>query len=504
MSDPEIRRLVIAGGGTAGWIAAAALSHQFHGILEITLVESEEIGTIGVGESSIPPLRTFHRLLGIDEQEFMRATAATFKLGIHFDSWRKPGDSYIHSFGTTGQSTWACEFHHFWLHSLTRDMPSDLGAYCLEHEAAKAAKFATSPQSAINYAYHLDASVYAKFLRKFAEKFGARRIEGKIKDVRQNSASGFIEALVLDSGQTIEGDFFIDCTGFRGLLIEQTLHAGYEDWSHWLPCDSAVAVQTESTGPAVPYTRAIAHEAGWRWRIPLQHRVGNGLVYCSRYMTDAQATEKLLREVEGKPLVQPRVIKFRTGRRRKVWHKNVLALGLASGFVEPLESTSIHLIVTGVTRLIHLFPFSGVSQSLVDQYNNDAVTELEKIRDFVVLHYFATERDDSAFWRFCAGMEVPESLAHRLEMFRERAHVWQRDGELFRLDSWMQVMLGQGIRPKHYHPLTKGLKDQDLARFLDTIRSSIRKAVDGMPGHQDFVDQYARASDSIWNMSAVK
>ena len=263
-------------------------------------------------------------------------------------------------------------------------------------------------------------------------------------------------------------------------------------------------MQTESTGPAVPYTRAIAHEAGWRWRIPLQHRVGNGLVYCSRYLSDAEATEKLLREVEGKTIVQPRVIKFRAGRRRKVWHKNVLALGLASGFVEPLESTSIHLIVTGVTRLIHLFPFSGVSQSLVEQYNNDAVTELEKIRDFIVLHYYATERDDSAFWRFCAGMEVPESLAHRLRMFRERAHVWQRDGELFRLDSWMQVMIGQGIRPEHYHPLTKGLKDQDLTRFLDTIRSSIRQAVDAMPPHQQFVDHYARASDSIWTMSAAK
>jgi tryptophan halogenase len=504
LSDTEIRRLVIAGGGTAGWIAAAALSHQFHGILEITLVESEEIGTIGVGESSIPPLRTFHRLLGIDEQEFMRATAATFKLGIHFENWKLPGSTYIHSFGSTGQSTWACEFHHFWLHSLSRGIQSDLGAYCLEHEAAKAARFATSPQSNINYAYHLDASVYAKFLRKFAEKFGARRVEGKIREVRQNSASGFIESLVLDSGQVIEGDFFIDCTGFRGLLIEQTLHAGYEDWSHWLPCDSAVAVQTESTGPAVPYTRAIAHEAGWRWRIPLQHRVGNGLVYCSRYMSDAEATEKLLREVEGKTLVQPRVIKFRAGRRRKVWHKNVLALGLASGFVEPLESTSIHLIVTGVTRLIHLFPFGGVSQSLVEQYNNDAVTELEKIRDFIVLHYYATERDDSPFWRFCAGMEIPESLAHRLRMFRERAHVWQKEGELFRLDSWMQVMIGQGIIPEHYHPLTKALKDPDLKRFLDTIRSSIRQAVDGMPTHQEFVDHYARASDSIWNMPAAK
>jgi tryptophan halogenase len=504
MTDAGIRKLVIAGGGTAGWIAAAALSQQFQGVVEITLVESEEIGTIGVGESSIPPLRTFHRLLNIDEQQFMRATAATFKLGIHFENWRKPGDTYIHSFGTTGKSTWACEFHHFWLDSLARGMQSDLGAYCLEHEAARAKKYATSPQSSINYAYHLDASVYAKFLRKFAEGFGARRVEGKIKEVRQNSATGFIEGLVLDSGQVIEGDFFIDCTGFRGLLIEQTLHAGYEDWGHWLPCDSAVAVQTESTGPAVPYTRAIAHEAGWRWRIPLQHRVGNGLVYCSRYMTDAQATEKLMGEIEGKALVQPRVIKFRAGRRRKVWHKNVLALGLSSGFVEPLESTSIHLIVTGITRLIHLFPFGGVSQSLGDQYNDEAVKELERIRDFIVLHYVATERDDSPFWRFCAGMEIPESLAHRLQMFRERAHVWQREGELFRLDSWMQVMIGQGIKPAHHHPLTKALKDQDLVRLLDGIKASVRQAVDAMPPHQQFVDHYARASDSIWEALAAK
>jgi tryptophan 7-halogenase len=498
LTDQEIRRIVIAGGGTAGWLAAAALSHQFHGILDITLVESEEIGTVGVGESTIPPIRTFHKLLGIDEQEFMRATAATFKLGISFEHWRTPGDRYIHSFGVNGKSTWACEFHHFWLHGLANGIKSELGDYCLEHQAARAERFATGPQSGINYAYHLDASVYARFLRKFAERFGVRRVEGKIRSVRQHAESGFIEGLELESGQSVDADFFVDCTGFRGLLIEQTLHTGYEDWGHWLPCDRAVAVQTESTGPAVPYTRAIAHEAGWRWKIPLQHRVGNGLVYCSRYMTDQEATEKLLREVDGKTIIQPRVIPFRTGRRRKVWNKNVLALGLASGFVEPLESTSIHLIVTGVARLIHLFPFSGVTQALVDQYNQDSVVELERIRDFIILHYHATDRTDTPFWRYCGSMELPGSLAHRIRMFRERAHAWQADGELFRVDSWTQVMIGQGVRPEHYHLMPKAMPEQDLTRFLEGLRSSINRAVEGLPTHQEFVDRYARASDEIW------
>lgn len=501
--ENEIRKVVIAGGGTAGWIAAAALSHQFHGILDITLVESDEIGTVGVGESTIPPIRAFHRIMGIDEQEFMRATAATFKVAISFENWRVPDERYFHSFGTNGQSTWACEFHHFWLHSLARGMQSELGEYCLEHQAAVAQKFATGPQSPINYAYHLDASVYAKFLRKFAERFGIKRVEGKIKRVKQNAETGFIEGLELENGQQVDGDFFIDCTGFRGLLIEQTLHTGYEDWGHWLPCDSAVAVQTESTGPAVPYTRAIAHEAGWRWKIPLQHRVGNGLVYCSRYMTDDAATAKLLSEVEGKTIVKPRVIKFRPGRRRKVWNKNVLAVGLSSGFVEPLESTSIHVIITGITRLIHMFPFSGVTQTFADQYNEEAVTELERIRDFIVLHYKATERDDSAFWRYCAQMEVPPSLDRRIRMFRERGHAWQRDNELFRLDSWAQVMIGQGIRPQHYHHLTKALPDQQLARFLEAIRTGINNAVNGMPSHQEFVDRYARAGADIWKTAGA-
>jgi tryptophan 7-halogenase len=498
LKTTEVRRVVIAGGGTAGWLAAAALSHQFRGILEITLVESEEIGTIGVGESTIPPTRTFHRLLKIDEQEFMRATAATFKLGILFEGWRTPQDRYFHPFGITGKSTWACEFHHFWLHSLTKGIQSELGDYCLELQAGMAEKFATSPQSEINFAYHLDASVYAKFLRKFSEGYGVKRVEGKIKQVKQNAESGFIEALVLESGHSVEGDFFIDCTGFRGLLIEQTLHAGYEDWQKWLPCDTAVAVQTQSTGPAVPYTRAIAHEAGWRWRIPLQHRVGNGLVYCSRYMSDQDATDKLLRDVEGKAIIQPRVIKFRTGRRRQVWSKNVLALGLASGFVEPLESTSIHLIMTGVTRLIHLFPFAGVTQPFVDQYNDEARVELEKIRDFIILHYHVNQRDDSPFWRECREMEVPETLSRRIQMFKDRGHAWQADGELFRVDSWTHVMLGQGIMPEHYHYTTKAMSDQDLERFLSSLRTSIARAVERLPKHQDFLDQYCKASSEIW------
>lgn len=496
----EMKRVVIAGGGTAGWIAAAALSHQFHGLIEITLVESEEIGTVGVGESTIPPIRTFHRLIQIDEQHFMRSTAATFKLGISFEGWRTGSDRYIHAFGVTGKSTWACEFHHFWLDSLRRGMKSEIGDYCLEHKAALEHRFATSPQSSINFAYHLDAAVYAKFLRRFSERFGAKRVEGKIKEVVQNPESGFIEALVLESGRRVEGDFFIDCTGFRGLLIEQTLQTGYEDWNQWLICDSAVAVQTELVGPAVPYTRAIAHEAGWRWRIPLQHRMGNGLVYCSRYMSDEQATEKLLREVEGNAIREPRVIKFRPGRRRQVWNKNVLALGLASGFVEPLESTSIHVIITGVSRLIHLFPFGGVTQSLIDQYNDEARAEMEGIRDFIILHYHATERDDTEFWRECRTMSVPASLERRLALFREHAHAWQGANELFGVASWIQVMLGQGVQPADYHHLPKVMSDQDMVRLLSSLKSAINQQVERMPAHQDFVNRYCKASDQIWDM----
>lgn len=501
VSNAEIRRVVIAGGGTAGWVAAAALSHQFHGIVAVTLVESEQIGTVGVGESTIPPIRTFNRLLQIDEQEFMRATAATFKLGIQFQNWRKPGETYIHPFGMTGQSTWACEFHHFWLHSLTRGIKSELGAYCLEHQAAQQQKFALSSDTNLNYAYHLDAGIYAKFLRKFSERYGAKRIEGKIKSVRQHPESGFVEALELESGEVVEGDLFIDCTGFRGILIEQTLRTGYEDWNQWLLCDGAVALQTDAVAPPHPYTRAIAHEAGWRWRIPLQHRVGDGLVFCSRYMSDQQATQKLLRDVEGPPIIDPKVIKFRTGRRRQTWNKNVIALGLASGFIEPLESTSIHMIMTSVVRLIHLFPFPGVTPALMAQYNEETRREIEKIRDFVVLHYYANQRKESEFWRECREMVLPDSLMRRIEVFKERGHAWQADGELFRIDSWTHVMLGQGIKPHHYHPLPKAMADGDLAQFLTHLRTSVAQAIEKMPSHQEFLQKYCPASEDVWTFA---
>ena len=489
----KVKQLVIAGGGTAGWIAAAALSQQLGRLLDIFLVESEEIGTVGVGESSIPPMRVFHKLLNIDEQAFMRETGATFKLGILFDHWGKPGQRYLHSFGRIGQSAWLCEFHHFWLRGLQAGIQSELDDYCLEAQAAKAERFATSPKSEINFAYHLDATVYAKFLRKFAEGHGVRRIEGKIQEVRQNAESGLLEALVLDNGRTVQGDFFIDCTGFRGLLIEQALHSGYEDWSHWLPCDSALPMQTESVEPPVPYTRAIAHEAGWRWRIPLQHRVGNGIVYCSRYLSDDDAKAMLHRDVEGKRLVEPKVIRFRTGRRRKAWNKNVVALGLASGFVEPLESTSIHLIMTGITRLMQLFPLEAIGEAAVEQYNEETRLEVEKIRDFIVLHYHATQRDDTPFWRYCRTMEIPETLAHRIRIFRESAHAYQEAGELFRVDSWVQVMLGQGIVPEHFHPLPMTMPDADLKRFLGSMRTSIDQATARLPMHQEFIDRYCKA-----------
>ena len=489
-----IKRVVIAGGGTAGWVAAAALSQQMGELLDIVLVESAEIGTVGVGEASIPPMRTFHKLLRIDEQEFMRATSATFKLGISFENWGGLGDTYIHSFGKTGKETWLADFHHFWLRAKEKGFADEFGEYCLEYLAAKGNKFATGPEATINYAYHLDAGRYATFLRRLSEQKGVVRIEGKIAEVKQNIDTGFIEALLLESGELIKGDLFIDCTGFRGMLIEQALHTGYEDWSHWLPCDTAVAVQTKAVAPAVPYTRSIARDSGWQWQIPLQHRVGNGLVYCSRYMTDDNARNTLLANVKGEPISEPRVIKFRTGRRRKIWNKNCVALGLSSGFIEPLESTSIHLIMTGVTRLMQMFPNSGISESVVTQYNHLANEELEKIRDFIILHYNATSRTDTPFWRFCKSMDIPETLRRRIEIFSEEAQAYQAGGELFRVDSWVQVMMGQGITPKSYHPFVRQMSEAHLRDFLKQFKSSIMQSVERLPEHEAFIRTYCASS----------
>lgn len=497
MNAGKIRKVVIAGGGTAGWLAACALSHQFRELLDITLVESEQIGTVGVGESTVPPIRSFHRFLQIDEQEFLRAVAGTFKLSISFENWLHHGDRYIHPFGVTGQSTLVCAFHHFWLDSLRRGMPSQLGDYCLETVASREDRFALLQQPQVNYAYHLDAALYARFLRGIAERHGLKRIEGKIREVRQHPETGFVTALALEDGQVVEGDLFIDCTGFRGLLIEQTLHTGYQDWNHWLPCDRAVAVQTEPAGPPVPYTRAIAHEAGWRWHIPLQYRVGCGWVFSSRHMSDDEARAKLLHEVGAPPIREPWLVPFRSGRRLKAWNKNVVSLGLASGFIEPLESTSIHLAITAVVRLIELFPSDGIPQSLVELYNETSRKEMEHVRDFIILHYHATRRDEP-MWQQCREMELPDSLAIRLRAWRERAHAWQGADELFRVDSWTHVMLGQGIAPGHPHPLAQALPDADLRRLLDSLRQSADRATAQMPSQQAFIERYCKADREVW------
>jgi tryptophan halogenase len=488
-----VRKVVIAGGGTAGWMAAAALAKTMGKVLDITLVESDQIGTVGVGEATIPPLITYLRLLDIKEQDFMAACQGTFKLGISFENWRDVGEDYIHSFGETGTDHWTAMFLHFWLKGRAEGLAGDYGDYCLELKAAEAEKFAHLPKSGLNYAFHIDATLLAGFLRTFSEGFGTKRVEGKIASVQTDDARGHITSLTLEDGQVLEGDLFIDCTGFRGLLIEQTLHAGYDDWSHWLPSNSAVAVQTEAVGPPIPYTRAIAHESGWQWRIPLQHRVGNGMVFCDRYWSDDEATAKLLGNLEGEALTDPRVLKFRTGSRRLHWKKNCVALGLASGFVEPLESTSIHMIQRGIVRLLQLFPHGGFSEADIDEYNKQSQFEFEHIRDFIVLHYHVTNRDDTPFWRYCRNMDIPESLQHRIDLFRDSGRVFKLNTELFAQNSWTQVMLGQGVEPDSYHPVVDMLTDAELKQFLGQIKTRVDQTVQRLPKHEAYIRQYCPA-----------
>jgi tryptophan 7-halogenase len=495
LQSTKVKKVVIAGGGTAGWVAAAALAKQLGKLIDVTLVESDTIGTVGVGEATIPPMRVFHSMLGVDEQEFMRATNATFKLGISFENWGEKDKKYFHPFGTTGQSSFLADFQHFWLHGKSKGIDAEFGEYSFETQVAKQNKFATSKNAVINYAYHLDATRYAHFLREFSEQRGVKRIEGCIEKVHQHE-NGNIKSIELADGQIIEGDLFIDCTGFTGLLIEKTLHTGYEDWSHWLPCDSAVAVQTESVGEPKPYTRSIAHQSGWQWQIPLQHRTGNGFVFCSKYMSDDEAKKLLLENVEGKPITQPRVLKYRTGRRKKVWNKNCVALGLSSGFVEPLESTSIYLFMNGIVRLMKLFPFDGISASHIDEYNKQTLNEIENVRDFIILHYHVTKRNDSAFWRYCSQMDIPASLAHRIELFKDNAAAFQGDNELFRLESWTHVMFGQGIMPRSYHKVFATMSDQELNAHLQSIRSKILEVAAKVPNHDFFISQYCKAQIS--------
>jgi tryptophan halogenase len=433
---------------------------------------------------------TFNRLLGINEAEFMAATRATFKLGIAFEGWTDIGHRYFHSFGIAGKDHWTCGFQHFWLDGLTRGHAFPYDDYCIEVRAADARKFAHLPDDAINYAYQLDSTLYARFLRAMAEEHGVRRVEGKIADVELDPASGDIAALRLESGERLEGDLFLDCTGFRALLIERALHAGFDDWSHYLPCDSAIAVQTASVEPPVPFTRAIAHDAGWRWRIPLQHRTGNGIVYCSRYLDQEAAQERLLGAVEGEVLTKPNVLRFETGMRRRQWVRNCIAVGLSGGFLEPLESTSIHLIQRAVLRLMRMLPLRAVSERDRAEFNEQSELDFLQIRDFLILHYKATNRRDSAFWRQCADMPIPDSLAHRIELFRDTGRIFRKSDELFAENSWIQVMMGQGIVPLSYHPIARKLRDDELDKFLAHLRGQVARTVQGLPRHEDYIARY--------------
>jgi tryptophan halogenase len=485
-----LKRIVIAGGGTAGWMAAAAIARTLGKGVQLTLIESDLIGTIGVGESTIPPLVTYNRLLGINEAEFMRATQATFKLGIGFENWKEVGHRYFHSFGLTGKDHWTAGFQHFWLDGIERGHKQPYDDYCLELSAAYAGKFAHLPNEGMNYAYQLDSTLYAKFLRQMAEADGTVRIEGKIARVELDPETGVIAALELESAQRIEGDLFIDCTGFKALLIEGALKSGFEDWTHWLPCDRAIAVQTQSVRAAVPFTLAIAHDSGWQWRIPLQHRTGNGIVYCSRYLDEDAALERLLGNIEGERLSAPNRLRFKAGMRPRQWVKNCIAVGLSGGFMEPLESTSIHLIQRAVLRLIRMLPLTHVSERDIFEFNDQMLTDYLQIRDFLILHYKATERRESEFWRHCADMEIPDSLTQKIELFRETGRVFRRNEELFAENSWVQVMMGQGIMPKSYHPIATKLSDAEVSKLLSTIRDNVAQTVAGLPDHSSYVARY--------------
>ncbi len=493
MEGHKVKRVVIVGGGTAGWMAAASISKLIGKNLDITLIESDEISTVGVGEGTIPPIVFLNRLMDISEQEFLAEVRGTFKLGISFEGWRNIGEDYFHSFGAIGKDCWAAGFQHFWLKGRKIGFNKPLGDYCLELKAGVTNKFSHLPNGGINYAYHIDAGLYAKFLRKIAERHNAKRVEGKIVNVATNNKTGFIESVTLASGEVYEGDLFVDCSGFRALLIEETLHTGFEDWSHLLPCNSAVAVQTESVREPVPYTRSIAHSSGWQWQIPLQHRVGNGLVYCSRYMSDDEAKKTLLENIEGKLITEPKLIKYRTGQRLKYWNKNCIAIGLSGGFIEPLESTSIHLIQRGITRLMQLFPLDGVKQTDIDEYNQQMKYEVNNIRDLIILHYYVTDREDSPFWRYCKNMPVPESLKHKINLFKETGKVFVKSEDLFKEASWLQVMMGQGIMPENYHTIVDQMTDEELGSFLSTISTQIQKTVDQMPSQQEYIDYYCKA-----------
>ena len=494
MNESAIRRVVIVGGGTAGWLAAALLTRALGPQREIRLVESAEIGTVGVGEATIPQILHINAFLGIDEDDLMRCTHGTYKLGVQLNDFGRLGDSYLHAFGDVGLPLGLLPFHHYWLRSRGRAGAHSLWAHSLNAAAAADNRFSRldkvsdSPLGGIRYAYQFDAARYARYLRERIPNGAVKRTEGKVVRVNLRGEDGFIESLKLDSGEIIEGDFFIDCSGFRGLLIEGALQTGYENWQHWLPCDRALAVASARTTPMRPYTQAFARTAGWQWRIALQHRTGNGTVYCSRHISDDEAAAQLLANLEGEPLEEPRPLRFVTGMRKLAWNRNCLALGLAAGFMEPLESTSIHLVQSGIARFLGMFPDRHCDPLLVDTYNRQTRFEYERVRDFLILHYKATERDDTPFWRQCAAMDVPPELAQRISLFRRTGLIFREADELFTETGWLQVLLGQHIEPERYHPLADELEESKLQAFLADIRTLVNRTVARLPTHDQFVE----------------
>lgn len=502
MSSDKKMHVVIVGGGTAGWMSAGILARLMGNQINITLVESDKVGTIGVGEATIPPIIQFNKALGIDENEFLKSTGGTFKLGIEFESWNEPEQSYMHAFGRIGKDMGFAPFHHTWLRAKERGDKRSFWDFSINYQAAKNNKYQPMNKiphtelPGIAYAYHFDAGLYAKFLRQKCESWGVKRIEGFIADVVLNPEDGFISSVKLDDGSNISGDFFIDCSGFRALLIGEALKTGYEDWRHWLPCDRAIAMPCSRTEPLLPYTRSIAHEAGWMWRIPLQHRTGNGIVYCSDFLDDERA-EKILRDnLDGQALAEPNKIKFVTGRRSKQWYKNCLSLGLASGFLEPLESTSLHLVQSGITRFIKFFPKYGVSPVDVDEYNRQSKIEFEKIRDFLILHYVLNSRKES-FWNGCRNMDIPESLTNKIDLFSANGRVFRDQDELFTEIAWHQVMIGQGLIPNNYHGLVDSLSEQQLNELLDTLEGIITGTVEKLSDHSAYIKQSAPTNQEI-------
>ncbi len=500
MTVDRIRSIAIVGGGTAGWMVAASLAKFLKNLnCSIRLIESEQIGTVGVGEATIPPIMDFIRTLGIDENDVVRRTKATFKLGIEFRDWTRIGHSYIHPFGQTGLDLDGIPFSACWLRARQEGNAQRLEDYCLQAVAARAGKFmrpirtANSPAANITYALHLDATLFAAYLRSYAETRAVVRTEGKVAHVALRPTDGFIASITLESGECVEADLFIDCTGFRGMLIEGALSSGYQDWRHWLPCDRAAAVPCERRGALASHTLVTARDAGWQWRIPLQHRIGNGYVYCSDFISDSQAQETLLSHLEGNALASPLQLRFITGRRNLFWSRNCVAIGLSAGFLEPLESTSIHLIQRGIALLLKLFPDRHCRPADIDRYNKMLAFEFERVRDFLVLHYSTTERRDSEFWRHCSNITQPDSLKEKIELFRGYGRILREDSELFPVQSWLHVFLGQGIMPTGYEPLADILDARELRTKLAGMHEVTSKCAAAMPAHEDFIRQHCEA-----------